>query len=130
QRVLGIGCGSGDLLAALQPSFGVGVDFSTEMIARAARRYPHLRFVQADVHSLELGETFDVVILSDVINDLWDVEQALRQLKSMTTPRSRVILNFYSRLWELPLDATRALGLSRPLLEQNWLTVDDVQNLL
>ncbi len=27
-RVLELGCGTGDLLAALKPSFGVGVDFS------------------------------------------------------------------------------------------------------
>src|SRR5215210_7649830 len=40
QRVLEIGCGEGDLLAALQPSFGVGVDFSGGMIRRAAARHP------------------------------------------------------------------------------------------
>jgi hypothetical protein len=45
-------------------------------------------------------------------------------------PGSRFILNFYSRLWELPLAITRALGVAKPLLEQNWLTVRDVDNLL
>jgi SAM-dependent methyltransferase len=130
QRVLEIGCGRGDLLAALEPSFGVGIDFSITMLASAARAHPQLRFVQADAHALDLGETFDVVILSDVINDLWDVERVFSELRKVTTPRSRIVLNFYSRLWELPLDATRALGLARPLLEQNWLTVDDVENLL
>jgi hypothetical protein len=79
---------------------------------------------------MAIGQAFDVVILSDVVNDLWDVELAFRQLKRATRPGSRLILNFYSRLWEAPLDVTRALGLSKPLLEQNWLTVDDVDNLL
>src|SRR5512143_627250 len=32
QRVLEVGCGRGDLLASLEPSFGVGVDFSNEAI--------------------------------------------------------------------------------------------------
>src|SRR5687768_15990822 len=32
QRVLELGCGRGDLLAALRPSVGVGVDLSPEMI--------------------------------------------------------------------------------------------------
>ena len=45
QRVLEIGCAQGDLLAALQPSFGMGVDFSPEMIEQARRRYPRLQFV-------------------------------------------------------------------------------------
>ncbi|MFO3798035.1 MAG: class I SAM-dependent methyltransferase, partial [Anaerolineales bacterium] len=48
QRVLEIGCGTGDLLAALQPKHGVGVDFSAEMLQRARARYPWLDFVQAD----------------------------------------------------------------------------------
>lgn len=131
QRVLEIGCGQGDLLAALEPSFGVGVDFSGEMVKRARCRHSRLQFVQADAHALDLnGETFDVVILSDVVNDLWDVEAALRQLQRVMRADSRLVLNFYSRLWEVPLDATRSLGLSKPLLEQNWLTVQDVENLL
>jgi SAM-dependent methyltransferase len=131
QRVLEVGCGQGDLLAALEPAFGVGVDFSKEMLGRARRRHPRLRFIQADVHALDLtGETFDAVVVSDVVNDLWDVEVVLRQLRRFMRPHSRLILNFYSRLWELPLDATRAVGLSKPLLEQNWLTVEDLENLL
>ena len=131
QRVLEIGCGQGDLLAALEPAFGLGVDFSGGMVQRAARRYPHLRFLQADVHRLDLDrQTFDVVVMSDVVNDLWDVEQAFVQVRRLTRPDSRLILNFYSRLWEVPLDLTRSLGLSKPLLEQNWLTVEDITNLL
>ncbi|MDQ6674935.1 MAG: glycosyltransferase [Chloroflexota bacterium] len=132
QRVLEIGCGQGDLLAAVRPSFGLGVDFSEEMLRRATRRHPHLNFARADAHALDLsqGQPFDVVILSDLVNDVWDVEVAFGQLKRVTHPGSRLILNFYSRLWEAPLDLTRALGLGKPLLEQNWLTVQDVDNLL
>src|SRR5688500_14896851 len=44
RRVLEIGCGNGDLLAAVKPSLGVGVDFSGEMIARARRKHPELKF--------------------------------------------------------------------------------------
>ncbi|GAC1313587.1 MAG: bifunctional class I SAM-dependent methyltransferase/glycosyltransferase family 2 protein [Chloroflexota bacterium] len=131
QRVLDIGCGAGDLLASVEPSFGLGVDFSAGMLAEARRRHPCLSFVQADAHALDLGAArFDVVILSDVVNDLWDVEVVFSELKAVTHPGSRVVLNFYSRLWEAPLDITRGLGLARPLLEQNWLTVNDVENLL
>ena len=41
-RVLEVGCGQGDLLAALKPSVGVGVDFSGETIERASKRHPFL----------------------------------------------------------------------------------------
>jgi SAM-dependent methyltransferase len=130
-RVLEIGCGEGDLLAAVQPAVGVGVDLSGEMVRRAAERHPHLRFLQADAHELEdLGETFDYIILSDLLNDAWDVQRLLRSLAPLTGRRTRLILNFYSRLWGLPLALAQRLGLARPVLVQSWLTVPDVRNLL
>ncbi|HEV7507641.1 MAG TPA: glycosyltransferase [Thermoanaerobaculia bacterium] len=131
-RVLEIGCATGDLLAALEPAVGLGIDFSDEMVRRAAERHPGLRFLVADAHDLSAlaGETFDVVILSDLINDAWDVQRLLRQIAPLTTRRTRVILNFYSRLWEMPLALAQRLGLARPFLLQNWLTVGDVENLL
>jgi SAM-dependent methyltransferase len=129
QRVLELGCATGDLLAALKPSQGVGVDFSPEMIARARERHPELTFVCSDVHSLDLEGPFDVIILSDLVNDLWDVQEVLCQATRLCSPHTRVILNFYSRVWELPLAVAKRLGLARPRLEQNWLTTEDVANL-
>ncbi|HEY5074557.1 MAG TPA: hypothetical protein VII34_07635, partial [Pyrinomonadaceae bacterium] len=38
KRVLEIGCAQGDLLAALEPGVGVGVDFSHEMLERARQK--------------------------------------------------------------------------------------------
>ncbi|MBV8714148.1 MAG: glycosyltransferase [Chloroflexi bacterium] len=130
QRVLEIGCGRGDLLNAVEPSYGIGIDFSGDMIDRGSARYPHLQFIKADAHTLRLEERFDVVILSDLVNDLWDVQAVFRRLHRVTTPRSRVIMHFYSRVWEAPLQALRKLGLARPVLEQNWLTTQDVSTLL
>ncbi|HKI06215.1 MAG TPA: glycosyltransferase [Thermoanaerobaculia bacterium] len=135
QKVLELGCGRGDLLASLEPALGVGVDFSGEMVRRAAARHPGLRFLEADAHDIDqdigqLGEAFDVIILSDLLNDAWDVQRLLRALVPLTTPRTRLILNSYSRLWELPLAAAQKLGLARPVLYQNWLTVHDLSNLL
>src|SRR5690349_8621681 len=81
RRVLEIGCGTGNLLAALKPAQGVGVDFSTEMIGRARQRYPDLQFIHADAHDLPLEGTFDAIILSDLVNDLWDVQQVFERLR-------------------------------------------------
>ena len=129
-RVLEIGSGPGDLLAVLEPSEGLGIDFSDEMIRLAQSRHPDLTFIQADIHDLEPDKTFDVIIMSDLLNDLWDVEQALRRVYPLCEPHTRVIINCYSRLWELPLAAVKEMGLARPTLYQNWLTVEDIGNLL
>ena len=130
-RILELGCAEGGLLAALQPAHGVGVDFSEEMIRRARAQHPNLEFIQADAHDLStLDKSFDVIILSDLVNDLWDVQRVFEQVKRLCHARTRLILNFYSRLWQLPLDLARALKLATPNLYQNWLTPEDITALL
>jgi len=129
QKVLELGCGTGELLASLKPSVGVGVDISGEMIKRAAGKFPELRFVHADVHELTFDETFDIIIISDLVNDLWDVQSVFESLKNVSTSKTRIILNMYSRLWEIPLFISQKLGLSTPMLPQNWLTVDDITSM-
>lgn len=131
RRVLEIGCGMGNLLASLNPSRGVGVDFSAEMIARAKHRHPHLEFHQLDAHDLSaLHGEFDAVIFSDTVNDLWDVQRALEEVRRFCTPHTRLIVNFYSHLWQAPLSIAQRLNLAAPMLSQNWLTPEDVNNLL
>jgi SAM-dependent methyltransferase len=130
QSVLELGCARGDLLAALKPASGVGVDFSEEMIRAAIRWHPHLRFIHADVHQLNLNEKFDVIILSDLVNELWDVQTVFKNISELTTPRSRIIINSYSRLWEPLLRTAEWLNLATPKLNQNWLTVEDITALL
>lgn len=71
-RVLEIGCSEGDLLASVKPSYGLGIDFSDKMIERARRRHPELNFIVADALTFTTKETFDVIILSDLVNDLWN----------------------------------------------------------
>ncbi len=130
-RVLEVGCGRGDLLASLGARRAVGVDFSAEMIERARAAHRDVTFIEADAHALELDESFDAIILSDLVNDLWDVQGVFERVRAHCLPHTRVILNFYSRLWELPLSIAprMKLALAKPKI-QNWLTVPDVSNLL
>jgi SAM-dependent methyltransferase len=135
QRVLEIGCGLGELLAATEPGRGLGIDFSSEMIQRATARHSspdtRLEFVHADAHDLSfIHETFDVIILSDLVNDAWDVQRVLEQLRPLCTPRTRLIINVYSNLWQTILNAAQSLRLAAPMLEQNWLTTSDLRGML
>lgn len=137
-RVLELGCAEGDLLASLRPSVGIGVDFSGKMISLARARHSQCRFVEADVHQLgqlaaeelDSDQTFDFIIASDLINDLWDVQEVFQQLARLSSPSTRLIINFHSRLWELPLKLAQRLHLARPQQPQNWLTFEDVEGLL
>ncbi|CAB1084225.1 Glycosyltransferase [Olavius algarvensis Delta 1 endosymbiont] len=129
-RTLELGCGHGDLLASLKPSLGVGVDFSYQMLSRAVTKYPHLNFIQADVHQLEFKEKFDVIILSDLVNDLWDVQHVLNRIRQFCHPGTRLVMNFFNNLWRIPLALVRRMGLGAEFLEQNWFAPHDIINLL
>ncbi len=129
-RILELGCGHGDLLAALNPSLGVGIDFSSEMIRCAASKHKTLSFIRADAHEMPLKGTFDVIILSDLVNDLWDVQRLLEELRRLVHPRTRVILNFFNNLWRMPLSIAKRLNLGFDTLDQNWFSPHDIYNLL
>jgi hypothetical protein len=78
----------------------------------------------------DLGEPFDAILLSDLINDVWDVQSLFERTAALCSADTRVILTFYSHLWEKPLALGSRLGLTTRRLEQNWLTGHDVENLL
>jgi SAM-dependent methyltransferase len=129
--VLELGCGTGDLLHALKPGRGVGVDFSGEMVKSARERYPDLEFREADIERLEgWGETFDVLILADVVGHLQDIEETLRSLKSFCHSGTRILVSYYSFLWEPILKLGERLGGKMPQQHQNWLSTEDISNLL
>ena len=94
--ILELGCGEGDLLGALQPAVGMGVDFSAEMLRKASEKYPSLTFIQEDAHKIDLIEQkFDYIILSDLVNELWDVQDVLsglRKAKVQKKPESLSIV--------------------------------------
>ncbi len=131
KRVLELGCGQGDLLASLEPEEGVGVDISPAMLELGSKKHPHLKLYQGDVHlPLPLEGEFHYIIMSDLVNELHDVQTVLAALRSYCTPVTRIIINFHSHLWAAPLQTARRLNLATPVLPQNWLTRDDVNNLL
>jgi len=131
QDVLEVGCAKGDLLAALEPGYGVGIDFCEKMLSHARRRNPSLHFINTDAHSLEqIREKFDYIVFSDLVDDLWDVQQFLEQLPRLCKGTTRIVFNFYSHLWSTPLRLAQSAAVATPMLAQNWLTVEDMKGLL
>lgn len=130
QRVLEVGCGTGDLLAAVDPAFGVGLDISGAMLTIARSKHPHLHFVQSDAQCPALSGRFDYIILSDLVGDLADVQEAFARVRQLTGPGTRLIITYYNYLWEPVLKLGERLGLKSPQNVQNWLPVDDIEGFL
>ncbi|MHC4109079.1 MAG: glycosyltransferase [Planctomycetota bacterium] len=129
-RLLHVGCGLGDLLAALHPGDGLGIDLSPHVIELARNRHRHLRFEALDPERFELRGTFDSVVISGALADMADIQACLECVRKVCAPETRLLLCYYSAMWGPILRLATALGLRRPTGEQNWLGPEDFDNLL
>ena len=134
KRVLELGCGTGQLLHSLNPSYGVGVDLSANMVSIAQTNYPDLEFVKGDMEDealiTSLKGPFDFIILSDTIGYLDDCEEALSELHLLCTPDTRLIISYYSWRWQPILTLGEKIGLKMPSVEMNWLSTEDTMGFL
>ncbi len=129
-RVLELGCGNGDLLAALAPKTGVGVDFSESMVTIASERHPQMRFICQDVEKLDLDEApFDHIVMAGLIGYIADIQTVLTRLMPYCHARTRIIVTFHNYLWEPLLRLGERIGERTPQPAQNWLSDSDVHNL-
>jgi len=127
--VLEIGCGQGDLLAALQPSNGLGIDISPKMVEFARTKYPQLRFEVGDAENLTVQETFDFIVLVETVGYVDDIQLMLRELHKVCKPESRIIVVYYNYLWEPLLKLAEVMGLRMKRSLQHWLPLQDLENL-
>ncbi len=129
-RVLEIGSGSGDLLAALQPTVGVGVDVSGRMVELARSRHPELRFEVGAGEELDVEGPFDYVVLSDLMPYVHDLLALFERIRAVSHPGTRIVIDSYSRAWRPLIRAAEALHLKPRKPIRNWVAPQDVRNLL
>lgn len=132
-RVLEWGCGAGDLLEGLKPARGMGLDFSPRMIERARERHgvgASLEFRVADIETETVTESFDHIVLDYLTGYLPDIQSALKNLHSAAHPRTRLHVTTFNSLWLIPLRLGTRLGIVSPQPASNWLSHDDLVNLL
>jgi hypothetical protein len=129
-RVLHVGCECGDILAAVQPSYGVGIDSDQQAIDLAKKRFPHLKFLTMDPHELDLDEKFDYILICNSLGKWHDIQQVLERIRPLTTESTRIVITYYNYLWELILRLGSFIGIRRPYPYQNWLPPEDIVNLL
>ena len=134
KRVLELGCGRGDLLAALKPSYGVGIDFGAETIAKANARHPDLYFVLGDVEDPQtlnaIEGPFDYIVIADTIGMFEDIDGTLRLINQLCAPSTRIIISYYSHLWEPVLKIAEAANLRSKQPRINYIATSDFRNLM
>jgi ubiquinone/menaquinone biosynthesis C-methylase UbiE len=130
KKVFEIGCSTGDLLNFLNPSYGLGIDLSSEMVKIAKNKYPHLTFYAGDISTIKYDEPFDYIVLSGILGEVSDIQTFLESLKRFCHKDTRILIEYYSYLWQYILQLGEKLNLKIPQKIQNWLTAQDLINLL
>lgn len=132
-RVLELGCSTGELLAALKPSFGVGVDFSGRAIEQARRAFPHLTFAVGDIESPAFIESlpgpFDYIVIVDTLGSLDDCQRMFENLHHLCTRETRLVVGYFSHFWHPFLKLAERVRLKMPQPPQNVLALSDVRAL-
>jgi SAM-dependent methyltransferase len=136
QRVLDIGCGSGELLAALRPARGVGIDISARAIAdaRAQHEGEPLHFFEGDGSDpdllAEVGGPFDYILLVNVVTHLTDVQATLERFVPLCHARTRLLVYNYSRLWQPLLRLAELLRVKYRQPPEAWLPPEEIRNMM
>ncbi len=109
-RVLEIGCGTGDLLAHLEPKKGYGMDISPNMIKLAKQKHPKLQFFT----KIPRGKTWDYVFMCDVIEHLENPQKIFLEIRKTMNRKTVFICTMANPIWEPILMLAEKLKLKMP----------------
>ena len=130
-RVLEIGCGIGDTLAALKPSRGVGLDFSPGMIDEARKRHTGLEFHLGDAEDpaaiAAIEGPFDFIVVIDTVGFLDDIQGFLELLHPLCTRETRLVVGYFSHLWLPLLQLAERTGARMPAPNANIISQADLR---
>jgi trans-aconitate methyltransferase len=96
ERILDLGCGTGQLAAEIAASGAqvVGLDSSPEMLGQARQNYPKLKFVLADATDFRFEEPFDAVFSNAALHWVKDVESSVKCIAAALRPGGRFVAEF------------------------------------
>lgn len=99
EKVLDLGCGTGDLTQEISSrgALVVGVDASPQMISRAAEKYPDLRFEVCDARSLEEFSGFDAVFSNAALHWIKEARQVISAVHSVLNRGGRFVAELGGR---------------------------------
>lgn len=112
-----IGCGTGDVLVSLEPSFGYGTDISDKMIEIAKQKYKNktnIIFESKDINEISLDKNYNFIIIADVLEHLEDTEDFFIKLRKIVEPNVEIIISIANPFWEPLLILAEKLKMKMP----------------
>lgn len=123
QHILEIGCGTGALLASLNPARGMGIDISPNMIDLARLQNTQnnsLAFEVGEAETLVVQDEWEIVFMVDLIEHLYNPQLAINHIGTFLKPRSRLIITWANHLWAPVLHVLERLKMKMPEGPHVW----------
>jgi SAM-dependent methyltransferase len=131
QQVLELGCGAGHTLTALEPARGVGIDRRPDVVEEGRKAFPQLELHIGDIEDeatlAAIEGTFDFIVLVDTLGMIKDCQELLERLHRFCTADTRLILVYYSNLWDPLLRLAEAMGWKMKEGPRNIFSIPDLQ---
>ena len=70
------------------------------------------------------------IILDNVIGDIPDLQNYFENLRKNVNPDTRILISYHNHIWEPALNLASTLGLRKKVGVQNWITQNDLTNIL
>jgi SAM-dependent methyltransferase len=129
-EVLEVGSGLGYLLDSVHPKYGLGIDINPQAVEAAQQKFPNLEFWIEDAEYFQPNQLFDYVLLAYTVSYVENIQRKLQNIHKACKPATRVVLTFHNPAWELILKLATLIRQRMPLYNLNWLSFEDVENLL
>jgi SAM-dependent methyltransferase len=132
RRVLDIGSGAGDVLAAARPSEGLGLNVSERLTELARGKYPDLRFKTFDADAVVLPDGFrpDYVVSVNLLDHAYDIYDLFDSVRDAVTERTLVVITTSNPLWSPLLKLGSRIGQRAPGSPRNFITNRDIASVL
>ena len=128
--VLEVGSGLGDSLATVNPNYGLGIDANPLAIEESQKRFPELNFLAERIENFETTAKFDYIFMANTVSYLDDIQKSFNSIKKVCRDGSRLVMTFHNPAWEPILKFATLLGQRMSVSDLNWLSFQDIQNLL
>jgi ubiquinone/menaquinone biosynthesis C-methylase UbiE len=130
KKVLDIGSGRGDVLNAVEPGEGVGIDVSPTMVALASEEFPHLQFKEQKIEDFKGDGSFDAVTMINTLEYLYDIGEVLDKIHAALKDNGRVYITTANPIWSPVFRQASKMGLRIPECDRLYVTNEDLVNML
>lgn len=127
ERVLDLGCGTGELAAELA-DLGVsvqGIDADASMIAQARAKHPEVAFEQADGHDFVLSQPVDAVLSNAALHWMREPAAVIARVRAALRPGGRLVAELGGQgnvavIRSAVAEAAEAAGVDATRLRSPW----------